>query len=105
MAEFVVETGRGEAGVLAVSGELDIATVDQFLAQARAALEAASGVLVVDFGGVTFVDSTGLSSLVRLRNEARRNGKDVDLVRVRQEVRRVLDVTGLSELFPDKTDD
>ena len=104
MTDFVVETGGDAPGVLAVSGELDIATVDQFLAQARAALDTASGVLVVDFGGVTFVDSTGLGSLVRLGNEARRNGKHLDLVRVRREVRRVLDLTGLSEIFPDKTD-
>ena len=104
MAEFVVEAGGGTPGVLAVSGELDIATVDQFLTQARAALDTAAGVLVVDFGGVTFVDSTGLGSLVRLVNEARKNGKEVELVRVRREVRRVLDLTGLSEIFPDKTD-
>jgi anti-anti-sigma factor len=61
-------------------------------------------VLVIDFGGVTFVDSTGLGALVRIRNEAERHGKRVDLVGVRREVRRVLELTGLSELFPDQAD-
>jgi anti-anti-sigma factor len=104
MADFVVNTRAGDPGVLVVSGELDIATVDQLATLARAALDSAASVLVIDFSGVTFVDSTGLGALVRIRNEAERNGKRVDLVGVRREVRRVLELTGLSELFPDQTD-
>jgi anti-anti-sigma factor len=104
MADFVVETRAGDPGVLVVSGELDIATVDQLATEARTALDSATSVLVLDFSGVTFVDSTGLGALVRIRNEAERHGKRVDLVGVRREVRRVLELTGLSELFPDQTD-
>lgn len=104
MAEFVVETRADNPGFLVVSGELDIATVDQLVTQARAALDSTSSALVIDFSGVTFVDSTGLGALVRIRNEAERHGKRVDLVGVRREVRRVLELTGLSDLFPDQAD-
>jgi anti-anti-sigma factor len=104
MTDFIVETRADDPGVLLVAGELDIATVDELATQAQAALDSVTSVLVIDFGGVTFVDSTGLGALVRIRNEAERHGKRVDLVGVRREVRRVLELTGLSELFPDQAD-
>lgn len=102
MTEFVAERSPDRPGVLLVSGELDIATVDQLVGEARAALESATSVLRIDLAGVTFVDSTGLGALVRVRNEAEQQGRHVDLVGVRPEVRRVLDLTGLSEIFPDE---
>ena len=40
MSDFVVETRGDDPGVLVVSGELDIATVDQLATEARTALEA-----------------------------------------------------------------
>lgn len=102
MDDFVVET-RAD-GVLVVSGELDIATVDELSAAARTALETTASTLVLDFGGVTFVDSTGLGALVRLRKEAEQRGLRLRLEGVRPEVRRVLDLTGLSEIFPDEAE-
>ena len=104
MSEFAVETSGGEPEVLHVSGEFDIASIDEFLAHSRRALTAAESVLVVDFDGVTFIDSTGLGALVRIQQEARRTGKGLELTHVRREVRRVLDLTGLSELFPEQTE-
>ena len=101
MTEFVVESSPEQPGVLVVSGELDIATVDELVAGARAALDSGTSVLRIDVSGVTFVDSTGLGALVRLRNEAEQHGRRLDLVGVRPELRRVLDLTGLSEIFPD----
>lgn len=102
MDDFVVET-RAD-GVVVASGELDIATVEELSAAARAALETTASTLVLDFGGVTFVDSTGLGALVRLRKEAEHRGLGLRLEGVRPEVRRVLDLTGLSEIFPDQAE-
>jgi anti-anti-sigma factor len=103
LTDFAVETSAERPGVLVVRGELDIATVDQLLAEARTALDTTtSPALQVDLSGVTFVDSTGLGALVRIRNEAEQHGHEVELVGVRPEVRRVLDLTGLTEIFPDR---
>ena len=102
MAELVVEASCDHPDALRVSGELDLATVDQFSTRVSGALDAAAIALVLDFGGVTFVDSTGLGSLVRLQDHARQSGKRLDLIHVGRQVRRVLDLTGLSPLFPDQ---
>ena len=104
MDAFVVEADPAHPDVLTASGELDIAAADEFLDRARAALNAAGTALVLDFGGVTFIDSTGLGALVRLREEALELGKTLELTQVPRQVNRVLDLTGLSERFPDRSD-
>lgn len=102
MSEFTAEPQPDAPHVLVMSGELDLAAVDEFLDQARAAF--AGPVLELDLGGLTFIDSTGLGALVRLREEARAEGKDVVLAHVPRQVWRILDMTGLTEIFPDGSD-
>lgn len=104
MDAFVVEVDPTDPNVLTVSGELDIAVADEFLDKARGALSTATATLVIDVDKVTFIDSTGLGALVRLREEALEHGKTIQLARVPRQVGRVLDVTGLSEMFPDSSD-
>ncbi len=101
MSEFSAEPRPDDPHVLVVSGELDLAAVDQFLDRARAALD--GSVLELDFADVRFIDSTGLGALVRIREEARADGKDVVLTHVPSQVVRILDITGLSQIFPDRS--
>lgn len=56
--------------------------------------------LVLHFGDVTFVDSSGLGTMVRLLASARRKGGDVKLSQVTREVAHVLKLTNLTQLFP-----
>lgn len=99
MAEFVTAAGPPAAPVLAVSGDLDIAAVDDFLHRAGALLGA--GVLEVDLGAVTFIDSTGLGALVQLRRQADAAGAQVRLTNVPARVGRLLELTGLTGLLTD----
>src|SRR3954469_25185411 len=98
VSEFAAAPHPDDPRVLAVSGELDLAAVDEFLDQARGAID--GPVLQLDCSGLTFIDSTGLGALVRLREEARGRGTDVQLTRVPAQVSRILDITGLTEIFP-----
>jgi anti-anti-sigma factor len=81
---------------VAVVGEVDLATAhllrDRLLGVLR---EQAPAVLVVDLAGVTFLDCTGISTLVAVRNAAVRSGRQMRVSHPQPIVRRVLDVTGL----------
>ena len=81
---------------VAVVGEVDLATAhllrDRLLGVLR---EQAPAVLDVDLAGVTFLDCTGISALVAVRNAAMRTGRQVRVTHPQPIVRRVLDVTGL----------
>jgi anti-anti-sigma factor len=99
MAELVTKGADGERRSLAVSGDFDIAMVERFLAEARACLDDTADVCEIDLGSVTFMDSSGLGALVRIRNAARESGKTVVLVNVPPSVSRLFEVTGLAEAF------
>lgn len=105
MAEFVTTTGQDSAPVLAVSGDLDISGVDPFLSYADRLLNTGTRVIDVDLGGVTFVDSSGLGALVRLQRRADADGRRLRLANVPRSVARVLDLTGLTELFEERPED
>ncbi len=56
--------------------------------------------LVVDLGGLTFIDSTGLSLLLGVNERARAAGATLTLLRPQEHVGRVLEATGLDGVLP-----
>jgi anti-sigma B factor antagonist len=99
MAEFVTGPEAGERRTVVASGEVDIATVDDLLRQAYACLDGPADVCEIDLGAVTFIDSSGLGAIVRIRNVALDRGKQVVLANVPAPVERLFAVTGLAEVF------
>ena len=81
---------------VAVVGEVDLATAhllrDWLLGVLR---EQAPAVLVVDLADVTFLDCTGISALVAVRNAALQAGGQMRASHPQPIVRRALDMTGL----------
>jgi anti-sigma B factor antagonist len=68
-----------EYTVVAVAGEVTFSNVASFVRRLEEALEAAKN-LVVDLTDVTFIDSSGLSSLLTASARARERGGAVALV-------------------------
>jgi anti-anti-sigma factor len=99
MAEFATGPEAGERHTVVVAGEVDIATVDDLLSEVYACLDGPADVCEIDLGDVTFIDSSGLGALVRIRNVAHDRGKEVVLVNVPAPVERLFAVTGLAEVF------
>jgi anti-sigma B factor antagonist len=99
--DFSVEE-RDEAGVrvIAVAGELDIATAPALCARLDANRAARRPRLLVDLSRVDFCDSTGLRALLGAASEVRMHGGRFALVcRPDGDVARLLDIVGASELI------
>jgi anti-anti-sigma factor len=99
--EFNIDVQR-LAGLARVrpAGELDMATVarlDRRLSELRAA-----GVrrLVVDLRDLTFMDSTGLSVLLRWARDAAQDGFDFGVVRTGGPVNRLFELAGVEHHLP-----
>lgn len=99
---MVLEIGNApltHAPGLTVRGDLDLATapaLDEALADA---IRDSTGALVVDLSGVGFLDSSGLGVLMRARALLGREDRALALVCPHGRVRRVFELTGVSELF------
>ena len=92
-----VTEGGGEVTV-ALEGELDLASVDEAKATIRAARDRGGGAVVVDLRGLAFFGSVGLRSLVEVSQDTAGSGRRLTLV-PNENVRRLLDIAGVSERF------
>ena len=84
--------------VVSVVGELDLTAVEQFLTITRRSSETCSS-LEVDFHGLSFLDSTGLSALLQLRKESIARGLRLSLTNVGPSTQRLFRITGLLDAF------
>lgn len=92
----VTTTRRDGWSIVAAEGEIDISsapTLDDALGAASTAGEA----VAVDLRAVTFMDSSGLRSLLTARRDLDADGRAFVIVTGPGAVRRVLDVAGVSD--------
>ncbi|MFE2571783.1 STAS domain-containing protein [Streptomyces mirabilis] len=90
---------RGQTSALRVAGDMDLATVsvleltvDEVLSDHRT--------VILDLTGVTFCDSSGLNSLIRLRRRAQDTGGQLILAAPPPQMMRLLTITGTGSVFP-----
>ncbi|GGM45752.1 anti-sigma factor antagonist [Longimycelium tulufanense] len=89
----------GTEAMIVLRGEVDLGSAPQLDNEVARAFDAGARRIVVDFAAVTFFDSACLSALVRAKEAAQARGGDVVLRNVDRYARRILDITGLSEMF------
>ena len=93
-----VEKHQG-APVVHVRGELDLSTCEQVETALAQAEGANPPTLVLDLSGVSFMDSTGVRTLLQADSRARRDGRRLLLIAPPEPAARVLRVTLLDRRF------
>jgi anti-sigma B factor antagonist len=96
--EITSEIAANGEAVVTVVGAIDLASRDQLLTAAHAALnDSAAKALVLDLAGITFIDSTGIGAIVELAGDADDVGRGFSLRKPSARVTRILEMTGLSQ--------
>ena len=93
----IVEDG-GDRAVVRLVGEVDVAAEERWwtaLDDARAL----SRTVEVDLSHVTFIDSSGLRLLLAALRKAEAESEDLTLVSASDAVRRLVELSGLSDLL------
>jgi anti-sigma B factor antagonist len=101
MAKALSIRARRKPGyvIVAVAGEVDIATVAR-LRERLSALAAHGVPLVADLNQVSFIDATGLGALAGAAREAAAHGTSLHVICARPQTRRLFRVTGLDRQIP-----
>jgi len=95
----ITVSSEGGLATVAITGEIDLATVDEAVAVIGAAEKIGSKV-VVDLSEVSFIDSTGLLALVQLSSDNKHHGGRLSFIPSKHEsVRRGLALTGIREFL------
>jgi anti-anti-sigma factor len=99
--EFAVVCERTrEHLVLALFGELDLATAPALEQQLETVWASDAPALVLDLEGLTFIDSTGLSLILHAQQRALAEEKGFSLRRLPRQAQRVFDLVGLTGRVP-----
>jgi anti-sigma B factor antagonist len=100
MKEFEVHAARvGDAPGVALRGEVDLDVApDLELALETAILESV-GAFVVDLSELDFIETSGVHALLRARGVLGREDRALAVVCPHGPVRRVFELTGVSDLF------
>ena len=97
---LVVRGAReGDAFLLSLYGELDIASARVLERRLQMARSSRAGRVVLDLSGLQFIDSAGLHALVRVQEELRAAGQELALLRGPRAVQQVFELTDAVGLF------
>jgi anti-sigma B factor antagonist len=91
---------HGDHAMIKVGGEVDLATSPQLQAVLVDLVDRGLHQLTIDLEQVSFLDCAGIGMLVDARRRVQEHGGSLKLVRPAPLVRRVLEVTGMTAVFP-----
>ena len=97
-----VQTRKADNGatVVAPTGRLDVAGAPALKEVISEVVKDGPQHVVIDMEGVSFVDSTGLGSVIAALKQIRSSQGDLRLAAPNQQVRVVLELTTLDRVFP-----
>lgn len=94
------ETSVDRLSVLTLEGEIDLLHSPDLREILRAKVANECPALAIDLSGVSYIDSSGLATLVEYYRDSMAFAGKFALVGLRDEVRTIFELTGLDELIP-----
>ena len=86
--------------VLRITGDLDLETAPRLASHAEPILDSGTGGLLIDLRRVTFIDSSGLSALIRLTQRMGAANRPFQIIKPPPVVGKVFEITGLNQVLP-----
>ncbi|WP_026122295.1 STAS domain-containing protein [Nocardiopsis halotolerans] len=86
--------------IVAIEGELDIATVDDLQEHIQSAVHDHGPWLVLDLSGLDFMDSSGLNVIINAYRTVRELGGSLALAALNERVTKVVRLVGLHRQVP-----
>jgi anti-anti-sigma factor len=91
---------KGQELLLRATGDLDIASAKRFEGELLRAISSDASDVVLDLGGLSFIDSTGLRALLFAAKRTVMSGKGFKIVHASVPVREAWEANGLERVFP-----
>jgi|SRR6476469_6536489 len=101
-----MESARGDGQpILTMTGDVDIANEQDWRRRGNELLDTHPDLtdLVIDMGGVSFLDSRGMAVLIHLHGKTAARGGKLTLLAVPPRVAKALSVAGLDQVFQVET--
>jgi len=89
----------GDITVCSLGGEININTSPELRRSLDGIIGQSAKKIVLDLGGVTYIDSSGLATLIEVLRRIKREGGTLHLCRLPDKVRSLFEMTKLTKLF------
>jgi anti-sigma B factor antagonist len=86
---------RDGGAVVAIRGELDLATADRTVRYVSRVIDRHHGLVSADLSGLAFCDACGLGALIRIAGYAEQAGRRIEFIRPSRTLTRLMRLTGL----------
>jgi len=83
--------------VVAIDGDLDLATVDQTVRYVSDIIDRHDGPISADLSGLAFCDACGLGALIRIARHAERAGRRLEFIKPSRSVAMIMRITGIDD--------
>ena len=93
-------SNRDGKTVIVLQGRFDFNAHREFRDAVEQSVKETAQQIMVDLGGVDYIDSSALGMLLMLRDKAKGAGKEVQLGNTRGSVKQVIDIANFGKLFP-----
>lgn len=95
----IEKVAEPDAVILKLSGEIDLHASPALREELQKCASEKVGVLLVDFSGVEYIDSSGLATFIEYVRSVSANHGKIALFGLREKVRTIFDLVRLNELF------
>jgi anti-anti-sigma factor len=93
------EERSGKVLVLGLDGKIDLAGTNVLTKRVTELLDAGERFILLDFTGITYINSSGLCALVVIGKRFTKSGGKLVLAEVNGQIQRVLKISGLASFF------
>jgi anti-anti-sigma factor len=83
--------------VVAIGGDLDLATVDRTVRYVSDIIDRHDGLISADLSGLAFCDACGLGALIRIARHAEQAGRRLEFIKPSRSVARIMRITGVDD--------
>ena len=97
LIRLAYHTGLDGLIVIAIDGDLDLATVDRTVRYVCDIIDRHDAPISADLSGVAFCDACGLGALIRIARHAEQVGRRLEFARPSRSVARIMRITGVDD--------
>ncbi len=90
----------GSKAVLRLTGRMDVESAASFEPACESCISEGFTILVIDVGGLTYISSNGLRSIISVAKKLTEKGGELRICGPTGLVRQVFEITKLSQVFP-----
>ena len=88
-----------DIAILAIAGEVDIYTAQELKNRLYEIVDSTSKDIVIDCSNLNYIDSTGLGIFVGAFKKAKADSRNIKIVNIKDNIRKLFIITGLDKLF------